>query len=115
MSNISKVIGSRIRMIRNDHGYSIEELAEKADINTTHLGRIERGETVPKLDSIEKLVNALGITFEELFQYLPTSAGASTEVDTTLALLINRLNSLNPAEQKELLNLFEILFRLIKK
>ena len=115
MSNISKIIGNRIRMIRNDKGLSIEELAEKADINTTHLGRIERGETVPKLDSIEKIVNALGITFEELFRYIQPAAESGGKNDTTLALLINRLNSLKPSEQKEVLNLFEILFKLIKK
>ena len=115
MSDISKIIGNRIRMIRIDKGYSMEELAEKADINTTHLGRIERGETVPKIDSIEKLVNALGITFEELFRYIQPAAGSGGENDTALALLINRLNRLKPAEQKEVLNLFEALFKLIKK
>ncbi len=115
MSDISKVIGDRIRIIRYDKGFSIEELAEKADINTTHLGRIERGETIPKLDSIEKIVNALGITFEELFRYIQPSGETGGENDTTLALLINRLNSLKPAEQKEVLSLFEILFKLINK
>jgi transcriptional regulator with XRE-family HTH domain len=70
MSDIVKVVGDRIRLIRIERGFSIEELAEKADVNTTHLGRIERGETVPKLDSIEKIINALGITFEELFKHI---------------------------------------------
>jgi transcriptional regulator with XRE-family HTH domain len=94
---------------------SIEELAEKADVNTTHLGRIERGETIPKLDSIEKIVNALDITFEELFKYIQPVTENNGENDTALSLLINRLNSLRPAEQKEVLSLFEILFRLITK
>lgn len=115
MSDISKIIGDRIRIIRNDKGLSIEELAERADVNTTHLGRIERGETIPKLDSIEKIINALGITFEELFRYIQPTAKNGGENDTTLALLINRLNHLNPTEQKEVLNLFEILFKLINK
>ncbi|SHO52526.1 helix-turn-helix domain-containing protein [Anaerocolumna xylanovorans] len=115
MSDISKVVGDRIRIVRNDKGLSIEELAERADVNTTHLGRIERGETVPKLDSIEKIVNALGITFEELFRHIQPAAEISGENDTALAFLINRLNTLKPAEQKEVLSLFEILFRLINK
>jgi transcriptional regulator with XRE-family HTH domain len=113
MSGISKVIGDRIRIIRNDKGLSIEKLAEKADINSTHLGRIERGEAIPKLDSIEKLVNALDITFEELFRYVGPTTEKGGAADTTLALLINRLNSLKPAEQKEVINLLEILFKLI--
>lgn len=115
MSDISKIIGNRIRIIRNDKGLSIEQSAEKADVNTTHLGRIERGKTIPRLDSIEKIVNALEITFEELFRYIQPATETSKESDTALALLINRLNSLNPAEQKEVSNLFEILFQLMKK
>jgi len=115
MSDTVKVIGDRIRLIRTERGFSIEELAEKADINTTHLGRIERGETIPKLDSIEKIINALEISFEELFKNIRTNTNANGENDTDISLLINRLNSLNPSEQREILNLFEILFKLIKK
>jgi transcriptional regulator with XRE-family HTH domain len=115
MSELSKIIGDRIRLIRTDKGLSIEELAEKANVNTTNLGRIERGETIPKLDSIEKIVNALDITFEELFKHIQPATETNGENDMTLALLINRLNTLKPAEQKEVLSLFEILFRLINK
>lgn len=115
MSDTVKVLGDRIRLIRTERGFSIEELAEKADINTTHLGRIERGETIPKLDSIEKIINALEVSFEELFINIRTTAKINSENDTDISLLINRLNSLNPSEQREVLNLFEILFKLIKK
>jgi transcriptional regulator with XRE-family HTH domain len=115
MSNLSKIIGNRIRIIRNNKGLSIEELAEKADVNSTHLGRIERGETTPKLDSIEKIASALDISFEELFRHIQPAITSSGEDDTAIALLFNKLNGLKPTEQKDILNLFEILFRLINK
>jgi transcriptional regulator with XRE-family HTH domain len=116
MSDTVKIIGDRIRLIRTERGLSIEELAEKADVNTTNLGRIERGETIPKLDSIEKIINALDITFEELFKHIQTTTETTNgENDNNIALLINRLNNLNPSEQKEVLSLFDILFRLINK
>lgn len=115
MSDISKVIGDRIRIIRNDMGLSLEELAGRAEINPTHLGRIERGEKIPKLDSLEKIVNALGITFEELFRYIQPATKYRENNNTTLSFLINRLNTLNPAEQKEILSLLEIVVKLIHK
>lgn len=115
MSDTVKVIGDRIRLIRTERGFSIEELAEKADVNTTNLGRIERGETIPKLDSIEKIINALGITFEELFKNIQPTTENDGENNTDIDLMINRLNSLNPSEQKDVLNLFDILYKLIKK
>lgn len=115
MSDTVKVIGDRIRLLRTERGFSIEELAEKADVNTTNLGRIERGETIPKLDSIEKIINALGITFEELFKNIQPTTVNNRENKTDIDFMINRLNSLNPSEQKDVLNLFDILYKLIKK
>ena len=112
MSELSKVIGDRIRFIRNEKGLSIEELAHRANISTTHLGRVERGDRSPTLDILGKIVNALDISFVELFSdfHVPKD-----ENDTTLAILINRLNSLNNNERKELLIILDSLFRIIKQ
>jgi len=67
MSVISKIVGDKIRNIRKEHGWSQEELAHRAGIHPSHMGQIERGEKSPTIDSIEKIVIALDISFEELF------------------------------------------------
>lgn len=110
MSELSKVLGDRIRIIRNEKGFSIEELAHSAEISTTHLGRVERGDRSPTIDMLGKIVKALGISFVELFN----NFNLPNENDTILATLINRLNSLNNKEQKELLIILDSLFRIIK-
>ncbi|MDT8718418.1 helix-turn-helix domain-containing protein [Clostridium sp. 19966] len=43
MSDISKLIGDRIRFFRQDRGYSQEQLALKANLNVSFLGQVERG------------------------------------------------------------------------
>ncbi|MCR4435825.1 MAG: helix-turn-helix domain-containing protein [Clostridiales bacterium] len=37
MSDIAKIVGDRIRTIRNERGLSQEELAHRADIDPSHL------------------------------------------------------------------------------
>lgn len=111
MNDVSKIIGDRIRIIRNSKGLSIEELAHRADISNTHLGHIERGDRSPTVEMLAKIVSALDISFTELFTDLPIP---DSENDNVLALLINRLNLLNTNEQKVILDIIENLFKLVK-
>jgi transcriptional regulator with XRE-family HTH domain len=111
MSELSKVAGDRIRFIRHEKGFSIEELAFRANISTTHLGHVERGDRSPTLDILGKLVTALDISFVELFSDFQIPRD---ENSTTLSILINRINSLNHNEQKELSIILDSLFRIIK-
>lgn len=111
MNDVSKIIGDRIRIIRNSKGLSIEELAHRADISNTHLGSVERGDRSPTVEMLGKIVVALDTSFVELFSDLPMPNG---ENDTVLSLLINRLNTLNVSEQKIVLDIIENLFKLAK-
>lgn len=67
MKNIGKAIGERIKFLRKQKGISQEQLALKAEINTSYMGLIERGSKSPTLKILDKIVQALDITFEDLF------------------------------------------------
>jgi transcriptional regulator with XRE-family HTH domain len=62
-----KLIGMRIKEIRRGKGLSQEQLAEKADINSKYLSRMERGTENPTLDMFIKLANALEVEMWEMF------------------------------------------------
>ena len=68
MSDIANIIGERIRLYRNCAGLSQEALAEKAGLHSTYIGQLERGEKNATLESIEKVVRALDLSFETLFE-----------------------------------------------
>lgn len=112
MDNISKIVGDRIRILRTEKGLSQEELAHRAGVSTSHVGKLERGEKNPSLSSIEKVINALEITFEDLFKYIQPSFGDTD--NTTLSLLINKLATLNIDDQKLMLEHLDSLFKLMK-
>jgi transcriptional regulator with XRE-family HTH domain len=64
-----KLIGMRIKEIRRSKGLSQEQLAEKADINSKYLSRMERGTENPTLDMFIKLANALEVEMWEMFDF----------------------------------------------
>lgn len=68
MSEISKIIGQRIRNYRVKQGLSQEKLAEMAGCHPTYIGQLERGEKNATLESIEKISIALDIPLSQLFE-----------------------------------------------
>lgn len=64
---IKSELGQKIRRMRLKRNLTQEELAEKVDINQRTLSGIELGENFVTAETLDKLVEALGTTFEELF------------------------------------------------
>ena len=54
-----RIIGCRIKEIREKKNLTQEELADLAEISPTHISVIERGVKVPKLDTFIAIANAL--------------------------------------------------------
>ncbi len=73
MSTINTLIGERLRTFRKKQGLSQDKLAEKAGLHNTYIGQVERGEKNITMESLQKIVNALEISFEELFRNVNTA------------------------------------------
>lgn len=70
MSELSKLIGQRIRNYRTQQKLSQEKLAELSGCHPTYVGQVERGEKNATLESIEKITSALNISLSQLFEKL---------------------------------------------
>jgi transcriptional regulator with XRE-family HTH domain len=69
--NISDRVGSRIREYRKLAGLTQESLALSANIGVSFLGDVERGTKKPSIDSLEKILSVLNISFGEFFDFTP--------------------------------------------
>jgi transcriptional regulator with XRE-family HTH domain len=54
-------IGDRLRDLRIRRALTQEELANKADVGTNTVARLERNETEPHMSTLRKLARALDI------------------------------------------------------
>lgn len=66
MSELVQHFGSAVRHLREGRGWSQELLAEKADLNRSYLGEVERGRVMPSLATAGKLAAALDIRLSGL-------------------------------------------------
>mgnify|MGYP000521039833 CR=1 len=82
-----KLIGARIREIRDAEGCSQEQLAWDAGLSSTYLSLIETGRKKPSLGSLLKISNALGITLDELLSgnQLHNPTDYQTDIDKLMS------------------------------
>ena len=62
-----RLLGAAVRVRRRALGLSQEEFAEKVDCHRNFVGRIERGEQNPTVDTLLKIARALRCKISELF------------------------------------------------
>ena len=79
-------IGQQIRKIRKAHGLSQEELAEKANISTTHMSHIETGNTKLSLPVLVDIAAALEVRTDDLLNNYSV-ATTNSAIDEIAAVL----------------------------
>lgn len=69
MDKPKKLLGKRIRHLRNMKGMTQQKLGDKAGFSYKYLGAIERGEKNPSTDNLAKVAAALEVELYELFVF----------------------------------------------
>jgi transcriptional regulator with XRE-family HTH domain len=64
-----ETLGDKILEIRKRKGLTQEELSDRAKINLRTLQRIEKGETVPRGNTLKMLCSVLEINLEDILDY----------------------------------------------
>lgn len=67
MDKIKKIIGQRIRFLRNAQNLKQEALAEKADLDQRIISQMENGRSL-SMKSLEAVISALGMDIPEFFE-----------------------------------------------
>ena len=64
--SVARQFGANLADQRQRAGISQEELGLRADVHRTEISQLERGLRVPRLDTIVKLRDVLGVATDEL-------------------------------------------------
>ena len=67
IAGVNLTAGHLVAARRRELGWTQEDLAYATDISRTQIGRIERDESEPSVNSIDNLEKALGIELYDLF------------------------------------------------
>ena len=94
--------GENIRKTRKRLKLSIGDVQKLTGISHAHIGKIERGESSPTLDMLQKLANAYNTTISDMI-------GETHPAIRKSAMLLRQL------EKEDIVIILRIIRRLIKK
>jgi len=65
----SKQIASKLKQIRLEKDLTQVELAKKAAMNSNYYSKIERSDLKPSIETLEKIIKALGVKSSDVFPF----------------------------------------------
>ena len=66
--DIKKSFGNKVKLLRNEKGWSQEKLALIAEIDRTYIPDIEKGDRNVSITIIEKIAKAFDLKISDLFK-----------------------------------------------
>src|SRR4051794_31776231 len=100
MDRLAAVFGRRVRALREGRGWTQEELARATGLGPKHIGVIERGEKTSSFEAVEKIAEAFGVDYYQLF--VPHTRRAET-VEREITALLGDGRRINPAAIEDFL------------
>jgi transcriptional regulator with XRE-family HTH domain len=63
-----KLLGIKIREMRNLKGWTLKQMSEFSDLNINTLSLIEKGKTSPSIYTLQRLASALEVSLKDFFE-----------------------------------------------
>lgn len=103
MSELSELIGKRLRHYRLKQKLTQENVAELAGCHPTYIGQVERGEKNVTIENIYKIASAVSVSLSELFSNIELNQ--ETNDDNIPLICYDYLLCKTKAEQNQLFNI----------
>lgn len=103
-TNLSVIVGERIRQFRTKQDLSQEELAFASEIHPAYIGKVERGEKCPTIETLGKIANGLKIPLSKL---IDVSADTEPSESDALYRICSAMNGLSNAQMNQIAHIVE--------
>lgn len=67
--NAQEKIGQNIKKARKKSGLTQIEVANKAELHPNYYARVERGEVLPSMDVLERIIKALKVKSSDILPF----------------------------------------------
>ncbi len=104
MATIQEIIGARIRTLRQQKGWTQEELGGRSELDFTTIGGAERGEKSVSLNSLQRVAGALEVSIAWLVREEQNATGEA-ECEGLTEELLALARDLPPEELRHVLGL----------
>lgn len=92
--NITDKLGEILKAARQEHGYTRDQIAERAGIGVRHLAAIENEQKNPSAEVLCRLVRAIGISADWV------AYPENSELDTEEAQLVRLIRSCDVRDRR---------------
>ncbi len=108
---ISSMIGERIRTFRTEQKLSQEELAFNSELHPAYIGKVERGEKCPTIETLYKIANGLKIPLHKL---LDIDSGTAAEENDAFYRIRSAMDGLRAEEMLKVAQIVEQITELMR-
>jgi len=99
MANNDSTLGSLIRLLRQQKGWTLREMSEKVGIPLSTLGKVEADKLSLAYDKLQQFTSRLGMTMAEFLANQAPAAGPAAPVVTARRSLTGTGNSIRVTTQ----------------
>lgn len=103
-TNVAVAVGERIRQFRTRQHLSQEELAFASEIYPAYIGKVERGEKCPTIETISKIANGLKVSIPKL---LDIDSNTEVEEEDAFHRIKVAMNGLSPEQMVKIAQIVE--------
>lgn len=98
-------LGEKLKKLRDDRGMSMYRLTQMTGVSGHHIKGIEQGTRQPTIETLNKLVNALGSSLADIF----SDDDNSVRLDEDERRLIENYRMVSEEKKSALLNMSDLL------
>jgi transcriptional regulator with XRE-family HTH domain len=111
MDKLSEMVGARLKNLREEKGFSQEQLASKANVSRTFIANLELCKKNVTVNTLLKITDALEISLSDFFQFLQPNLVHDVEDISLLNSIINKILSMDYEQQQDISALISIFLK----
>jgi len=111
MASLAKLVGERIRQVRKAQKMSQESLGEFAQLQSSYIGSVERGERNVSLETLEKIIKALNMPYSEFFRFGEIGNSEKLSKEELIVVFSSELMTQDISDVRKAFDIYNILKR----